>query len=910
MTPSGPGASAPTLIVTGGELDGQTLFMEPGSERVLGAGADCHLRLPLANVDGVHARLSWDLHGLVLSDLGSANGTYVNGERVQFDRALSDGDRVCLGPPGSRQSVKLLVRVPSDASVDLSRDDLGLVELGSDDLLLDADAPPAGEGAPASPIDKDLDALPIFALSEAEGAPSTDGPQAPPAPVARPREAPARPPEPDLVVSPPLIQLDLDAALITSPAASPPPPPAAAAAGGSPGGAAAGVPAKPVLRPPSSSSDTGALRRSKPEYSAELPSIPTPGVREVPAPAEAAKVATGKQPIVRPPAPRNTPTPGGRRRPGFSLPVVPRAVLVGAATLVVALIALAAYQWSATPPPVLHALTPQKVEPGATMTVRGAGFSTDPASNTVRFGNTPGQVIAASTTSLTVTVPALDVTSGPQNVAVSVEGRAGRSASLMLRVVALPRVTGLEPEVALPGTTVALVGRNLGARPSSVTIGAVTAAVVDVSPERVRCRVPDMPVLIGKRLPVQITVAGDVVRAPDLVLGRLPLLAEISPTSGRLGQRVTLRGRGFAATAESNVVTFGGRPALVLQASGQELVTVAPAMRSSEVQTEVPVMVTVAGANSNVVAFVLTRPATGAFVPRFFASEVPGHPDVVSVASELGPVLLLGEAGEAPSLGERAMQVAEGLNAAFDAATAGAALAFEARNTPAASVWVAGGAQALVSARAADAAAYARVARAPASSASALATFWAALLHDYATLFVQGQRPMRTAELSSRGRVLIDLFAEAQRRNRGGGTGVPRALVAPLSTSLEAGLRDLALGLADGARTSVATRSQAIEGLWEGRVDETGFGSRAIQIALRTEGGRLRGTLATRSHSLSMAVPLADLSYERGTLRFTFASSGQPRQFTGNLQGSTITGTVTGVGGRPALGTFKLDFVQ
>lgn len=901
MTPSGPGATAPTLIVTGGELDGQTLLMEPGSERVLGAGADCHLRLPLANVDGVHARLSWDLHGLVLSDLGSANGTYVNGERVQFDRTLADGDRVCLGPPGSRQSVKLLVRVPADANLDLPREDLGLVELGADDLL-DADDSPVERGSQGSPLEQDVDALPIFALSDMDLS-QPEPPEAPP-PVVRAAPAPRVAPPP--AVSPPLIELDLDSPLTTAPAqavVSPPPP---AASGRTPSRTREAAPDQLKPAPSAPTSDTGALRRSKPEYTDDLPSIPAP-LRDTPPMSGLPKASTAKTPAARVEAKK---APAGRHRARFSLPAIPRAALIGAATLLLALIALGAYRWSAAPPPVLHDVTPKKAEPGATVTITGAGFSSDPAGNTVRFGSTPGIVVSATDTRLTVTLPALDVTAGPQNVPVSVEGRAGRSASLFVRVVALPRVTSLEPEVALPGTTLTLVGRNLAAQPLSVTVGTLAATIIDARPERVRCRVPDVPVILGRSVPVQVTVAGDVVRAPDLVLGRLPLLLEVSPLSGRLGQRVTLRGRGFAADPADNLVNFGGRRALVLQASARELVAVAPATRASEVQSEVPVTVTVGEASSNVARFVLTRPATGAFVPRFFAAEVPGHPAVASVASELGPLLLLGDGGDAPSLGERAVRVSESLNAALDAAAAGAALAFEARTTPAASVWLVGATEPLVSARAGDASAYVRVARASASSPSALAAFWAALLQDYATLFVQGQRPMRTAELSSRGRVLIDLFAEAQRRNRGGATGVPRVLVAPLGASLEAGLRDLALGLADGARTTVATRSQAIEGVWDGSVDESGLGSRAIQITLRTEGGKLRGTLGTRSHGLSMAVPLADLTYERGTLRFTFASSGQPRQFTGSLQGSTITGTVTGVGGRPSLGTFKLDFVQ
>lgn len=43
-----------------------------------------------------HARISADDHGLVIEDLGSRNGTFVNGRRVQTTR-LHEGDRIGIG---------------------------------------------------------------------------------------------------------------------------------------------------------------------------------------------------------------------------------------------------------------------------------------------------------------------------------------------------------------------------------------------------------------------------------------------------------------------------------------------------------------------------------------------------------------------------------------------------------------------------------------------------------------------------------------------------------------------------------------------------------------------------------------------------------------------------------------------
>jgi len=115
MSSSASGPLLPTLIVTGGASDGLQIPLEsPGAEKIIGSGPSSHLRLTNRNVDTLHARIAWEDAGVVLSDVGSAAGTFVNGERVETEQVLSDGDRISIGPPGSPESVKLLVRVPGN----------------------------------------------------------------------------------------------------------------------------------------------------------------------------------------------------------------------------------------------------------------------------------------------------------------------------------------------------------------------------------------------------------------------------------------------------------------------------------------------------------------------------------------------------------------------------------------------------------------------------------------------------------------------------------------------------------------------------------------------------------------------------------------------------------------------------
>ena len=57
-------------------------------------------------------------------------------------------------------------------------------------------------------------------------------------------------------------------------------------------------------------------------------------------------------------------------------------------------------------PPTISSFTPTSGAVGATVTIAGTNFNTTPANNAVYFGATKATVSAATTTSLTVTVPA------------------------------------------------------------------------------------------------------------------------------------------------------------------------------------------------------------------------------------------------------------------------------------------------------------------------------------------------------------------------------------------------------------------------------------------------------------------------------------------------------------------------
>jgi hypothetical protein len=518
-------------------------------------------------------------------------------------------------------------------------------------------------------------------------------------------------------------------------------------------------------------------------------------------------------------------------------------------------------------------------------------------------------VTSATDTQITVTVPAA---LAPGTVPVTVETRVGRSNAVNLVVYRPPQVTGVQPDVAMPGETVVITGSNLDGQPRSVTIGGLAAEVKEADEGTLRAVVPDVPVTEGRKVPVAVQIGGESAKPAELVLGRLPMVLEAVPPQGASGDRVVLKGRGFDANPKSNVVTFAGAPAVVLSATPTELQVAVPNGPPGETQTKVPVVVKASGAaSSGLSTFVLTRLSATVFAPHFFVAPVPEDPqgEVLFVSTDLGPALVLGGKGQAASAGERAVLAVAALNAAFKQPSAPQ---FEFRAEPTPAVALAGAANPILVATSEDAAAYSHPwdggkagRRAP--SPKFVAQYWTAVLQDYAGLFVAHQRPIKVLELSPRGKVLADLYAEAA-RTAGPDGGVPSRLLDPLPPAVAKGFREMALLLpAEGQGRAGAT----IEGRWDGTVDEAG-GKRDVQVRFKYEGSRLTGSLSSRRGSLDMNTPLKDVALDKGAIRFAVDLSGTALRFKGTVQGDQMTGEVArgGEKGAAAAGSFSLKFVE
>ena len=70
--------------------------LAPGGTTI-GRKTDCQIRIPLAEVSRQHAEVKVDDQAAVLRDLGAANGTFLNNQRVT-EEELEPGDQILIGP--------------------------------------------------------------------------------------------------------------------------------------------------------------------------------------------------------------------------------------------------------------------------------------------------------------------------------------------------------------------------------------------------------------------------------------------------------------------------------------------------------------------------------------------------------------------------------------------------------------------------------------------------------------------------------------------------------------------------------------------------------------------------------------------------------------------------------------------
>jgi pSer/pThr/pTyr-binding forkhead associated (FHA) protein len=103
-SPAG-GATRLALRFISGKYQGGEYPLEDGRQIVIGRSSDLDMVLVEEMVSRRHAQISMSGGAITIEDLGSTNGTFVNGEKIQH-ASLREGDRVLVGTTSGRSWAK------------------------------------------------------------------------------------------------------------------------------------------------------------------------------------------------------------------------------------------------------------------------------------------------------------------------------------------------------------------------------------------------------------------------------------------------------------------------------------------------------------------------------------------------------------------------------------------------------------------------------------------------------------------------------------------------------------------------------------------------------------------------------------------------------------------------------------
>jgi hypothetical protein len=331
-----------------------------------------------------------------------------------------------------------------------------------------------------------------------------------------------------------------------------------------------------------------------------------------------------------------------------------------------------------------------------------------------------------------------------------------RSPGVPLVVRQVPRIHGMSLDVARPGEELLIRVSGWQDGVSQVLVDGVPVAPFDVQPEFVRLRVPRLAE--GRVVSVVVAAGEDRSRPAELVIGRLPALASIEPSTAMPGDQIALRGRGFHGQAPEYGVSIGGVPALVVGVEGETVQAIVPLVAAGSQ----PVEIRVPGYSSTATGTMTVNPLPEPVGFRFVAQPLEGDPGRAAVVSVTGTVFPLADAGDR-SAAERASEAARRLNAAGETMASLSTVAIQAQPGPTeTSLVLAEADEPLLEITDADVAAIAaeqppRRGRGAEVTRERLVVWWAAVLGDLGLVLGKGAPPGYAAGLAPEGRVLQDV---------------------------------------------------------------------------------------------------------------------------------------------------------
>jgi pSer/pThr/pTyr-binding forkhead associated (FHA) protein len=143
---------------------GNKIFPLPKRVTVIGRRKNCDLRIPLESVSRRHCQFDLENQSLKLKDLGSRNGTFLNGNRIE-EQILKPGDSIKIGPVVFAMQIdgqpEKIVAPPEDSPARASSpDETDVIKSpGNADSELDLDLDGSGSLGDLSGLDSSIDDL-------------------------------------------------------------------------------------------------------------------------------------------------------------------------------------------------------------------------------------------------------------------------------------------------------------------------------------------------------------------------------------------------------------------------------------------------------------------------------------------------------------------------------------------------------------------------------------------------------------------------------------------------------------------------------------------------------------------------------------------------------------------------------
>ncbi|MBL0745599.1 IPT/TIG domain-containing protein [Chryseolinea lacunae] len=217
--------------------------------------------------------------------------------------------------------------------------------------------------------------------------------------------------------------------------------------------------------------------------------------------------------------------------------------------------------------PIIYSISPNSGPALSQAVITGKNFAGTAAGNSVKIGSVAATVVTATTTQVTVKIPA-SATTGP--LSVTKGGLTGIGPKFTVTTGgAKPFISSIQPDNVSRGETITLRGGNFSATSADIVVntpdGGGQLTVVSAAENEVVVMVPMGFPAGTKALQVsQFSLTSNAV--PVFVKGS-PQIKNLSLTEGFPGNIVTLEGTDFGALEKDNLVKFGSVDATLTDAN-------------------------------------------------------------------------------------------------------------------------------------------------------------------------------------------------------------------------------------------------------------------------------------------------------------------------------------------------------